>query len=94
MQKVNIVYMSGAQIVVLNDAGWRTDTVESEAKVKLLLGCAVAEGRIIVERCRTQDFATLGTCISTYMQGHGVNDVDIAITLFIKMMYQVASHVF
>ena len=50
MQKVNIAYVSGAQIVVLNDAGWRTDTVESEAKVKLLQGCAVAEGRIIVER--------------------------------------------
>ena len=50
MQKVNIVYVSGAQIVVLNDAGWRTDTVESEAKVKLLMGCTVAEGRISVER--------------------------------------------
>lgn len=46
MRKVNIVYVSGTQVVVLNDAGWRTDTVESEAKVKLLLGCAVAEGRV------------------------------------------------
>ena len=42
MQKVNIVYVSRTQIVVLNDAGGRTDTVESEARVKLLLGCTVA----------------------------------------------------
>ena len=63
MQNVNIAYVSGAQIVVLNDAGWGTDTVESEAKVKLL-------------------------------PGYGVNDVDMVITLFIKVMYQVASPVF
>lgn len=49
IQEVHIVYVSGTQVVVLNDAGLRTDTVKFEAIVELLLGCTVAESRIIVE---------------------------------------------